>query len=99
MYYEGICVQIFTYSVIIWLKLKFQWGWGSKFHEYKKVVFSCMLAIVITHVCILDYSVDRNVHESCENAPKMFKNLQYEILLEKLLGGTCILYSISIDVA
>ena len=56
-----------------------------------------MLMIVITHVRILEHLVDRNMQESCKNAPKMFKNLQYEILLEKLLGGTCILYSISTD--
>ena len=66
MYCEGICVQIFTYSVI-----EVSVGLGSIFHEYKKVeknVFSCMLTIVITHVCILEHLVDRNMQESCKNA-------------------------------
>ena len=51
-----------------------------------------MVTIVVTNVCILEHSVDRNMHESCKNAQKMFKYLQYEILLGKLLGGTCIAY-------
>ena len=58
-------------------------GLGSKFHEYKKVqnlYFPCMVAIVVTYVCILEHSVDRNMQGSCKNAPKMFKYLQYEIL-------------------
>ena len=49
-----------------------------------------MLTIVITYACILEHLFDRNMQESCKNAPKMLKNLQYEILLGKLLGGTCI---------
>ena len=70
-------------------------GLGAKFHDYKKVeilFFSCTVTIVVTNVCILEHSVDRNMHESCKNAQKMFKYLQYEILLGKLLGGTCIAY-------
>ena len=70
-------------------------GLGSKFHYYKKVAilfFSCMVTIVVTNVCILEHSVDRNMHESCKNAQKMFRYLQYEILLRKLLGGTCIAF-------
>ena len=58
-------------------------GGGAKFHDYKKVeilFFSCMVTIVVTNVCILEHSVDRNMHESCKNAQKMFKYLQYEIL-------------------
>ena len=51
-----------------------------------------MVAIVVTNVCILEHSVDRNMQESCKNAPKMFKYMQYEILLRKLLGGTCIAF-------
>ena len=42
-----------------------------------------MLTIVITHVCILKHLDDRNMQESCKNTPKMFKNLQCELLLEK----------------
>ena len=70
-------------------------GLGSKFYEYKKVEnlhFSCMVAIVVTNVCILEHSVHRNMQESRKNAPKMFKYLQYEMLLGKLLGGTCIAF-------
>ena len=70
-------------------------GLGSKFHDYIKVeilFFSCMVTIVVTNVCILEHSFDRNMHESCKNAQKMFKYLQYEILLRKLLGGTCIAF-------
>ena len=70
-------------------------GLGSKFYYYKKVAisfFSCMVTIVVTNVCILEHSVDRNMHESCKNAQKMFRYLQYEILLRKLLGGTCIAF-------
>ena len=51
-----------------------------------------MVTIVVTNVCILEHSVDRNMHESCQNAQKMFKHLQYEILSGKLLGGTCIAF-------
>ena len=70
-------------------------GLGSKFHEYKKVqnlYFPCMVAIVVTYVCTLEHSVDRNMQESCKNAPKILKYLQYEILLGKLLGSTCITF-------
>ena len=70
-------------------------GLGSKFHEYKKVeklYFSCMMAIVVANVCILEHLVDRNMQKSCKHTPKMFKYLQYEILLGKLLGGTCIAF-------
>ena len=69
-------------------------GLGSKFHDYIKVevLFSCMVTIVVTNVCILEHSFDINMHESCKNAQKMFKYLQYEILLRKLLGGTCIAF-------
>ena len=56
----------------------------------ENLYFSCMVAIVVSNVCILEHLVDRNMQESCKNAPKMFKNLQYEILLGKHLGGTCI---------
>ena len=44
-------------------------GLGAKFHDYKKVeilLFSCMVMIVVTYVCILEHSVDRNMHESCK---------------------------------
>ena len=51
-----------------------------------------MLKIVVTNVCILEHSVDRNMQESCKNAQKMFKYLQYEILSGNLLGGTCIAF-------
>ena len=51
-----------------------------------------MVTIVVTNVCILEHSFDRNMHESCKNAQKMFKYLQYEILLRKLLGVTCIAF-------
>ena len=70
-------------------------GLGSKFYDYKKgrnFVFSCMVIIVVTNVCILDHSVHRNMQESCKNAKKIFTYLQYEILLGKLLGGTCIAF-------
>ena len=70
-------------------------GLGSKFHDYKKVeilFFSWMVTIVVTNDWVLENPVDRNMHESCKNAPKMFKYLQYEILLRKLLGGTCIAF-------
>ena len=50
------------------------------------------MAIVVTYVCILEHSVDRIMQESCKNAQKMFKYLQFEILLGKLLGGTCIAF-------
>ena len=52
-----------------------------------------MVASVVTNACILEHSVDRNMQESCKNAPKMFKYLQLEILLGNLLGGTCIAFS------
>ena len=67
-------------------------GLGSNFHDYIKLeilFFSCMVTIVVTNVCILEHSFNRNMHESCKNAQKMFKYLQYEKLLRKLLGGTC----------
>ena len=70
-------------------------GLGSKFHDYKKVeilFFSCMVTILVTNVCILEHSFDRNMHESCKNAQKMFEYWRYEILLRKLLGGTCIAF-------
>ena len=51
-----------------------------------------MVTIVVKNVCILEHSVDRNMHESYKNAQNMFKYLQYEILLGKLLGGTCIAF-------
>ena len=51
-----------------------------------------MVTIVVTNVCILEHSVDRNMHESYKNAQNMFKYLQYDILLGKLLGGTCIAF-------
>ena len=51
-----------------------------------------MVTIVVTNVCILEHSVKRHMHESCKNAQKMFKYLQYEILIGKLLGGTCIAF-------
>ena len=51
-----------------------------------------MVTIVVTNVCILEHSVDRNMHESCKKAQKMFIYLQFEILLEKLLGGACIAF-------
>ena len=55
-----------------------------------------MVAIVVTNVYILEHSVDRNMQESCKNALKMFKYLQDEILLGKLLGGTCIAFAYAI---
>ena len=58
----------------------------------ENLYFSCMVAIVVSNVCILEHLVDRNMQESCKNAPKMFTYLQYEILLGKLLGGTCIAF-------
>ena len=58
----------------------------------ENLYFSCMVAIVVSNVCILEHLVDRNMQESCKNVPKMFKYLQYEILLGKLLGGTCIAF-------
>ena len=70
-------------------------GGGAKFHDYKKVeilFLFCIVTIVVTNVCILEHSVKRNMHESCKNAQKMFKYLQYEILIRKLLGGTCIAF-------
>ena len=48
-------------------------GLGSKFHDYKKVeilFFSCMVTIVVTNVCILEHSFDRNMHESCKMCRK-----------------------------
>ena len=51
-----------------------------------------MVTIVVTNVCILEHSVDRNMHESYKNAQNMFKYLQFEILLGKLLGGTCMAF-------
>ena len=71
----------------------------SLIQKGRKIVFSCMLTIVITYVCILEHLVDRNMQESCKNTPKMFENLQYEILLEKLLGGTCILFTAFLPIA
>ena len=64
----------------------------TKGRNFVVVFFSCMVTIVVTNVCILEHSVDRNMQESCKNATKMFKYLQYEILLGKLLGGTCIAF-------
>ena len=46
-----------------------------------KICIICMMAIVVTNVCILE---QKHIQESCKNAPKMFKYLQYEILLGKL---------------
>ena len=66
-------MQIFTYFVIIWKKFTLQWGRGSKFHEYKKgrkFVFSCLLTFVVTNVCVLKHSVDRNIQESCKTHKK-----------------------------
>ena len=48
-------------------------GAGSKFHEYKKVenlFFSCLLTFVVTNVCLLKHSVDRNMQESCKTHQK-----------------------------
>ena len=81
MSYEEICsvIYIFCHHSV---EIEVSVGLGSKFHEYKKVenlYFSCMVAIVVTYVRILEHSVDRKTQESCKNAPNMFKYLQYEI--------------------
>ena len=90
-----MCSDIYIFCHYL-VEIEVAVGWGSKFHEYKKVekLFFFLYADDCYHsCCILEHLVDRNMQESCKNAPKMFKNLQYEILLEKLLGGTCILYT------
>ena len=72
--------------------LSFSGVGGLSFMNVENLYFSCMVAIVVTNVCNLEHSFDRNMQESCKNAPKMFKYLQYDILLGKLLGGTCIAF-------